>query len=79
MMLMSEFVGLPYHNIDPELFRWGWLVIRWYSLAYIAGIFIGWWYLVKLSTKPGAPMNKQQADDFILWATFGIILGGRLG
>ncbi len=78
-MLMSEFVGLPYHNIDPELFRWGWLVIRWYSLAYIAGIFIGWWYLVKLSTKPGAPMNKHQADDFILWVTFGIILGGRLG
>lgn len=53
--------------------------LRWYSLAYIAGILIGWWYLTKLLAQPGAPMAKRHADDFVFYATIGIILGGRLG
>ena len=54
--------------------------LRWYSLAYIGGILLGWAYLRRLLTgRTGAPMTVPQADDFVTWATLGIILGGRLG
>lgn len=54
-------------------------VLRWYSLAYLAGILIGWRYLMKLIARPGAPMARRHADDMVFYATLGIILGGRLG
>jgi phosphatidylglycerol:prolipoprotein diacylglycerol transferase len=66
-------------GIGPEIGRIGPLVLRWYSLAYLAGILIGWWYLLKLVKQPGAPMSRRHADDFVFYATLGIILGGRLG
>jgi phosphatidylglycerol:prolipoprotein diacylglycerol transferase len=66
-------------GLDPVLFEWGWLKIRWYSLAYLAGILIGWWYLLKLIDRPGAPMARRHADDLVFYATLGVILGGRLG
>lgn len=66
-------------HLDPILFEWGWLVLRWYSLAYLAGILIGWWYLLKLVARPGAPMARRHADDMVFYATLGIIIGGRLG
>jgi phosphatidylglycerol:prolipoprotein diacylglycerol transferase len=53
--------------------------LRWYSLAYLAGIAIGWWYLLKLIAQPAAPMARRHADDLVFYATLGIILGGRLG
>lgn len=53
--------------------------IRWYALAYLAGIFCGYWYLLKLIAQPGAPMARRHADDMIFYAMLGIILGGRLG
>jgi phosphatidylglycerol:prolipoprotein diacylglycerol transferase len=57
----------------------GFFQVKWYSLAYIAGILIGWWYLLKMLKAPGAPMSRQHADDLVFYATLGIILGGRLG
>jgi phosphatidylglycerol:prolipoprotein diacylglycerol transferase len=66
-------------GLHPEVVRWGWLVIRWYSLAYLAGILLGWWYLLKLIATPGAPMARRHADDLVFYATLGIILGGRIG
>jgi phosphatidylglycerol:prolipoprotein diacylglycerol transferase len=53
--------------------------IKWYSIAYITGIVIGWWYLIKLLSQPGAPMARRHADDLVFYATLGIILGGRIG
>jgi phosphatidylglycerol---prolipoprotein diacylglyceryl transferase len=53
--------------------------IRWYALAYLAGILLGYWYLLKLIAQPGAPMARRHADDMIFYAMLGIILGGRLG
>jgi len=53
--------------------------LRWYSLAYLAGIFIGYWYLLKLLKQPGAPLARRHADDLVFYAALGIILGGRLG
>ena len=66
-------------GLDPVVFRIGFFALRWYSLAYIAGIILGWWYLSKLLKQPGAPMAQRHADDFIFYGTLGIIIGGRLG
>ena len=66
-------------NLSPIALDLGFFKLRWYSLAYIAGILVGWWYLLKLIAQPGAPMAKRHADDFIFYLTLGIILGGRLG
>ncbi len=77
--------ALIYPNIDPIWFSIPLpftdltLPIRWYSLAYIGGIIIGWWYLLKLIAQPGAPMARRHADDIVTWVTVGIILGGRVG
>jgi len=66
-------------HLSPVAFHAWIFTIRWYSLAYIAGIMIGWWYLTKLIDQPGAPMARRHADDFVFYATLGIILGGRIG
>jgi phosphatidylglycerol:prolipoprotein diacylglycerol transferase len=67
-------LGLNKVALDLKFFQ-----VKWYSLAYIAGILVGWWYLIKLLRQPGAPMGRQHADDLVFYATLGIILGGRLG
>jgi phosphatidylglycerol---prolipoprotein diacylglyceryl transferase len=67
-------VALPIWIGDRHIFD-----IKWYSLAYITGIVLGWWYLVKLLDQPGAPMARRHADDLMFYATLGIILGGRIG
>ncbi len=66
-------------GLNPILFEYGWFKLRWYSLAYIFGILFGWWYMLKMIAQPGAPLAKRHADDFVFYATLGIILGGRLG
>jgi phosphatidylglycerol:prolipoprotein diacylglycerol transferase len=66
-------------HLDPVAFKVWKLPIRWYSLAYLSGILLGWWYLLKLLDRPGAPMARRHADDLVFYATLGIILGGRLG
>jgi phosphatidylglycerol:prolipoprotein diacylglycerol transferase len=82
---------MPYPEIDPVFLALGPVQIRWYALAYIAGIVIGWWYLVRLLERPelwkpttGAggmppPLTRPQLDDVLFYVTLGIILGGRLG
>lgn len=76
---------MPFPEFDPVLVQIGPFAIRWYALAYIAGILLGWRYAVRLIRTPrlwgpsGPPMTAEQVDDFVLWATLGIILGGRLG
>lgn len=66
-------------GLDPVAIPLGPLKIRWYSIAYLSGILLGWWYLLKLIDRPGAPMARRHADDLVFYATLGIILGGRLG
>lgn len=71
-----QFADLGLH---PIALSFGPLDVRWYSLAYIAGIIVGWWYLLRLLAQPAAPMNRAQADNLVFYATLGVILGGRLG
>ena len=57
----------------------GFFTLRWYSLAYLAGIVLGYWHLTKMLKAPGAPMAQRHADDLFFYCTLGIIIGGRLG
>jgi phosphatidylglycerol:prolipoprotein diacylglycerol transferase len=75
---------LQFPNFDPVLIQLGPLAIRWYALAYIVGILAGWLYARAIirAEKPWggpAPMTVADYDDFIVWVTLGIILGGRIG
>ncbi|WP_034851512.1 prolipoprotein diacylglyceryl transferase [Sinorhizobium sojae] len=76
---------LPFPEIDPVIFTIGPLAVRWYGLAYVAGILLGWFYARRILQKPtlwrnGTPaLTLAQLDDFLLWAAGGIVLGGRLG
>lgn len=71
--------AIPFPAIDPVVFAIGPVAVRWYALAYIAGLFGGVWYMRWLVQRPPALMTPQQVDDFFLWAMLGVILGGRLG
>ncbi|HEX8667912.1 MAG TPA: prolipoprotein diacylglyceryl transferase [Allosphingosinicella sp.] len=79
MSVSADAIQFNRLGLSPILFEYGWFKIRWYSLAYLAGILIGWWYLLKLIARPGAPLARRHADDMVFYATLGIILGGRLG
>ncbi|WP_372764086.1 prolipoprotein diacylglyceryl transferase [Phenylobacterium sp.] len=86
---------MPFPEIDPVIFQIpgftlgdlqiGPFPIRWYALAYVAGILIGWRYVVgivrnpKLWERRGPPATDVQIDDLVLWITLGVIVGGRLG
>ena len=66
-------------GLSPVALDLGFFELRWYSLAYLAGIFVGYWYLLKLIKQPGSPLARRHADDMVFYAALGIILGGRLG
>jgi phosphatidylglycerol:prolipoprotein diacylglycerol transferase len=66
-------------GLSPVALDLGFFELRWYSLAYLAGIFVGYWYLLKLIKQPGSPMARRHADDMVFYSALGIILGGRLG
>lgn len=53
--------------------------LRWYSLAYLAGILLAYWHLTKMVKAPGAPMAQRHVDDLFFYCTLGVILGGRAG
>ncbi|MFT8718594.1 prolipoprotein diacylglyceryl transferase [Acetobacter sp.] len=70
---------LMFPQFDPVLIHFGPLAIRWYALAYIAGIVLGIQVLKKLVTWTPRAATPLLADDFLVWVTLGIVLGGRLG
>ncbi len=91
-MTFLALASLPYFEMDPIALQVGPIAIRWYALAYIAGIVGGWFYIARLLKHPTLwkndpsgvmsghpPMSRDQLDDLIFWITLGIIFGGRLG
>jgi phosphatidylglycerol:prolipoprotein diacylglycerol transferase len=70
---------LLYPGFDPVLVQVGPLAIRWYALAYIVSLVIGWRLVRRLAQLPPAVATPLQVDDFLTWATLGVVLGGRLG
>ena len=75
---------LPFPAINPVLVQWGPLAIRWYALAYITGLILGWWIIRRIvadasywnGTKRPTP---ESVDDLLVYCAFGVIIGGRLG
>ena len=72
-------LAIPFPDIDPVAFEIGPLIVRWYALAYIAGILAGWKYCQWLNRRPAGLVPQTALDDFLAWAVLGVILGGRLG
>ena len=80
---------IPFPPLSPELFSISLFgmtfALRWYALAYIAGILIGWWIAVRALKRPALwrddspPMKPGQVEDLMTWVILGVILGGRLG
>ncbi|MEM7506600.1 MAG: prolipoprotein diacylglyceryl transferase [Pseudomonadota bacterium] len=81
--------AIPFPEFDPALFRvnvFGFeLALRWYALAYIGGLMLGWWMIVRLMKRPAlwpgnnAPMTPAQPEEMLTWMVVGVVLGGRLG
>lgn len=75
-------VKQPIHWADLGLKRGidlGFFTLRYYSLAYLAGIVFGYWHLSRMIRQPGSPLAQRHVDDLFFWCTLGIIGGGRLG
>jgi phosphatidylglycerol---prolipoprotein diacylglyceryl transferase len=77
-------LAIPFPDFDPVLVQIGPIAIRWYALAYIFGILFGWLYARAIIRNERAwggppPMSALDFDDFVIWVTLGVILGGRIG
>ncbi len=66
-------------GLSPNVFTIGGFALRWYSLAYLAGILLAYWHTTKACKAPGGPMAQRHIDDLFFYCTLGVILGGRLG
>jgi phosphatidylglycerol:prolipoprotein diacylglycerol transferase len=82
---MMPFALIAYPHIDPVVFSFGPFAVRWYALAYIAGLLFASWYMKRLVTTPALwgtsrpTLSVEQVDGFFLWSVAGVVLGGRLG
>lgn len=85
MLTAATFLAIPFPNIDPVAFSLGPVSVKWYGLAYAAGLLLGWMYVkrlvldMKLWPPGGGPFSTLKADDLLLYITAGVVLGGRLG
>lgn len=76
---------IPYPAIDPVALQVGPLAIKWYGLAYVAGLLLGWLYIKQLLRTTGLwrdgkpPFAPEIADDLFVWVALGVVIGGRLG
>ncbi|HRM74859.1 MAG TPA: prolipoprotein diacylglyceryl transferase [Paracoccus sp. (in: a-proteobacteria)] len=79
---------IPFPQISPEIFTVNLfgleLALRWYALAYLVGLLIGWRIMVMLMRRPAlwgdaAPMRPEQVEELLTWVILGVVLGGRLG
>ncbi len=81
---MTSFFAIAYPQIDPIAFAVGPVAVRWYGLAYMSGLVLGWLYIRKLLDEEWlwrgpAPMLPDQVDSLLLWVTLGVVAGGRAG
>ncbi|MDR3533327.1 MAG: prolipoprotein diacylglyceryl transferase [Rhodopila sp.] len=70
---------LLFPQFDPVIVQLGPLAIRWYALAYITGLVVGWRLVRRFVRLAPAVATPLQVDDFLTWATLGVVFGGRLG
>lgn len=78
-------MSLPFPIIDPVAIEIGPLAVRWYGLAYVAGLMLGYAYAKRICSTErlwggkGTSITREHIEDFLLWAGVGVIVGGRLG
>lgn len=78
-------LAIPFPEFDPVAFSLGPLTVKWYGLAYLAGLLIGWWYVrrllreTRLWRSDTPPFSVEKVDDLLLYMTLGVVVGGRLG
>jgi len=72
-------LAIPFPAIDPVAVSLGPFAVRWYALAYIVGLIVGWRYCMMLADRTPQLVSRQDIDDFLVWATLGVVLGGRAG
>jgi len=75
---------LPFPDIGEIALSFGPIDIRWYGMAYAVGLLLGWVYVRRLVENDGlwggsSGIKANHIDDFLLWATLGVVLGGRIG
>jgi phosphatidylglycerol:prolipoprotein diacylglycerol transferase len=77
------FENMPFPDIDPVFIDLGFFQIRWYGMAYLGGVALGWLYLLRLCKEKywpdGAPLTREDVEDLMVWSIVGIVVGGRLG
>src|SRR3546814_14498477 len=71
-------LALLHPNFDPVAFSVWIFDVRWYALAYIAGLLLAWAYCRWMAKLPPQRLKPVDFDDFLLWATLGVVIGGRL-
>jgi phosphatidylglycerol:prolipoprotein diacylglycerol transferase len=80
-----SFLAIPFPNIDPVAVPLGPFSIKWYGLAYVAGLLLGWLYIKRLLARSDlwpratAPFAQRDTDDLLIYVAAGVLLGGRLG
>jgi phosphatidylglycerol:prolipoprotein diacylglycerol transferase len=85
MNLLTTLWAITFPNIDPVALHLGPVAIKWYGLAYLAGLLLGWVYIRRLLSEPEIwandtpPFEPAKVDDLLLYITAGVVLGGRLG
>jgi phosphatidylglycerol---prolipoprotein diacylglyceryl transferase len=85
MNLLTNLWAIPFPDIDPVALQIGPVAIKWYGLAYLAGLLLGWLYIRRLLAEPylwgkdTPPFAPAKVDDLLLYITAGVVLGGRLG
>jgi phosphatidylglycerol---prolipoprotein diacylglyceryl transferase len=85
MHLLTNLWAIPFPNVDPVALQIGPVAIKWYGLAYLAGLLLGWLYIRQLLSTPRLwagdkpPFDVAKVDDLLLYITAGVVLGGRLG
>ena len=85
MTMLTGLLAIPFPNLDPVALQIGPVAIKWYGLAYLAGLVLGWLYIRRLITSnrlwanDTPPFSLAKVDDLLLYITAGVVLGGRLG
>lgn len=85
MSSFASFLAIPFPNIDPVALQLGPVTVKWYGLAYMAGLLLGWLYIRRLMRNPALwsggkpPFGLEKTDDLLFFMTLGVVLGGRLG
>ncbi len=80
-----SFLAIPFPAIDPVALHLGPVSVKWYGLAYVAGLLLGWQYLKgllandRLWPQGRAPLAVATADDLFIWVALGVVVGGRIG